>query len=75
MNWYKLWTVLTSDHSISKYKKLSKKLVFRTPYYTHIHAYQGVRDVSFLENFANVRTEWMRSKEMSLAKLILKFEP
>ena len=36
-------------HPLSTYAKLSEKLTFLIPWYAH--AYQGVRDVSFSENF------------------------
>ena len=34
----------------TKYAKFSEKQKFFTPWYTHIHAYQGVRNVHFTEN-------------------------
>ena len=49
-----LWTPL-KDYSFSTYAKYSEKLIFLTPSYC---AYQGVRNVSFSENFAHVLNEW-----------------
>ena len=41
------------DHSFSTFAKFSEKLTFLTPLIgTLICVYQGVRDVSFSENFA-----------------------
>ena len=40
------------------YQTFSEKVVFLTPWYTHVTcAYQGVRNVTFSENFANVLNE------------------
>ena len=41
------------DHSFSTYAKFSEKLIFLTPLIgTRAYSYQGVRNVSFLDNFA-----------------------
>ena len=42
------------DRSFITFAKCSKKLIFLAPWY----AFQGVRNVSFLENFVNVINEW-----------------
>ena len=47
-------------HPLSTYAKLSEKLTFLTPWC----AYQGVRNVSFSENFA--------SRRLWLVQMILK---
>ena len=47
------------DHSFSTYVKFSLKLTILTPWYTHVMcAYQGVRNVSFLDNSAHALNEW-----------------
>ena len=46
------------DHPVIMFVKSSEKLIFLTPVIdTRSSAYQGVRNVSFSENFANVITE------------------
>ena len=45
------------DHSFSTFAKLSEKLTFLFPSYAHVWAYQGLRNVSFSENLANVLNE------------------
>ena len=47
----------SSDHSFGKYAKLSEKLTFPTPDMCTC-AYQGLRYVSFSENFAYILNEW-----------------
>ena len=49
------------DHSFSTFHKFSKKLTFFTSWYTRTWVYQGVRNVGFSENFANVLNEWSHS--------------
>ena len=46
------------DHSFCMYAKFSEKLTFLTPIRILTYAYQGVRNLSFSENFANVLNEW-----------------
>ena len=48
------------NHSFSTYAKFSEKLTFLTPWYPMLRtcACQGVRNVSFSENFAYVLNEW-----------------
>ena len=46
------------DHSFSKFAKFSEKPTFLTPLIrTRTDAYQGLRNISFSENFANVLNE------------------
>ena len=45
-------------YPLSIYAKFSEKLTFLTPWYTHTCAYQGVRNVSFSENFPYVINGW-----------------
>ena len=50
--------VLNKDHLFSMFAKFSEKLTFLYPLiHTRTCAYQGVRNVSFSENFANVIDE------------------
>ena len=44
------------DNSFSMYAKFSEKQTFRSPWYTHVRTcvYQGVRNISFLENLAYI---------------------
>ena len=68
-----LWTILLNasrfpsiylvwDHSFSTSAKSSEKLTFLSPWYAHIRthtcAYQGIRNASFSENFAEALNEW-----------------
>ena len=46
------------DYSFSTYAKFSEKRIFLTPWYVHTFVYQGVRNVSFSENFLYVLNEW-----------------
>ena len=45
------------DHSFSKNAKFPEKLTYLTSWYTHVVwcAYQGVRNISFSENFVSVQ--------------------
>ena len=47
------------DHSFSAFPKFFKKLTFLSPRYAHVRtcAYQGLRNISLLENFTNVLYE------------------
>ena len=52
------------------FAKFSEKLIFYTPdtcTYAHVHtcAYQGVRNISFSENFPNVLNEWSILRPLS----------
>ena len=47
------------EHLFSTYAKFSEKLIFLNP---RTCAYQGVRNVSFSENFAYVLNEWSQTK-------------
>ena len=49
---------LFKDHSFSTFAKRSDKLTFLTPWYAHMCAYQGIRNVSLSENFAHLLIEW-----------------
>ena len=49
----------TRSHSVSTCAKFSEKLTFLTPECTRLWAYQGVRNVSFSENFAYVFNGWI----------------
>ena len=50
---------LLRDHPFSTYAKFSEKLTFLTPLIrTRMCAYQGVRNVSFSENFVYVLNGW-----------------
>ena len=54
---------ITRDYSFSIYAKFSEKLTFRTPWYAHVRVYiRGIRNISFLENFAYFLNEWSPSK-------------
>ena len=44
-------------HSFRTFAKFSEKLTKPTSSYAYICAYQGVRNVSFSENFASVRNK------------------
>ena len=54
----------TWDHSFSTYAKFCEKLTFLTSGYAHVcvrirgEAYQGIRNVTFTENFVDVLDEW-----------------
>ena len=48
---------LLRDHSFSTFANFLKKLILFNPWYAHVHVYQGVRNVCFSENFANVLNE------------------
>ena len=52
--------VFILDHLFSTYAKFSEKLTFLPPPLipTRTCAYQGVRNVSFLENFPYLLNEW-----------------
>ena len=58
-----------AESSIYYSPKFSEKLTFLTPWYAHVHtcAYQGVRNVSFSENFAYVLNGWPQSKILKFA--------
>ena len=47
---------LIRDHSFTTFAKFSEKLTFRTIWYAH-GVYQGLRNVTFSDNFANVINE------------------
>ena len=66
-----LIALLWGDHSFSALAKFSEKLIFLTPWYAHTHtcAYQGVRNVSFSKNFANVLNEWPKLLEAIVKKM------
>ena len=53
-------SVVLGGRPFSKYAKFSEKLTFLTPCFAHERtcAYQGVRIVSFSENFAYVLNGW-----------------
>ena len=52
-------TVVVWDRSFSTLAKFSEKLTVLTPWYGHACvSYQGVRNLSFSENLANVLNEW-----------------
>ena len=55
------------DHSFSSCAKCPKKLTFLNPwYFTRLWANQGVRNVSFLENFACLLSELPITKQALL---------
>ena len=45
---------VVGDHSFSTFAKFLEELTFVTPWYARMWAYQGVRNVSSLKNFACV---------------------
>ena len=49
---------VVGDHSFSTFANVLKKLSFVTPWYARVCAYQGVRNVSFSENFAYILNDW-----------------
>ena len=55
---FTIYSFFANDHSSITFAKFSVKLTFLTPWCTRSCAYQGVRNVSFSENFANVMNEW-----------------
>ena len=55
-------------HPLSTYATFSEKLTFLTPWYAHVRAYQGVRNVSFSENIAYVRNGWSLIRSVATAK-------
>ena len=55
MRYFVKWNNHLMDHSFSTFAKFFEKLRF-------LSAYQGVRDVSFSENFANLLNEWSYGK-------------
>ena len=52
------WNILDRRHSFNTYTKFSEKLSFYPLIRTRKYAYQRVRNVSFVENAANVLNEW-----------------
>ena len=53
------------DLELSRYTKIFRKIKISNPMiYTLKSAYQGVRNVSFPENFAYVLTEWSVMKHV-----------
>ena len=66
---------LKSDHSLSAYAKISQKLTFLIPRYTHRCAYQGVGKFNFSENFVYVLSQFVVFKPLSYSfKEIVGFE-
>ena len=61
-SWETNFTLNICNHLFISYAKLSEKLTFLTTWYTYVRvrAYQGVRNVSFAENFAHVLHEWSK---------------
>ena len=56
-NWsFQHWSIFYRSHSFSTEAKFSEQLTFLGSWYEHIH--QGVRNVSFSENFAYELNEW-----------------
>ena len=51
--YFMLW-----DYSFSTYAKFSEKPIFLTPWCAYIRTNQGVRNLSFSENFAYLLNEW-----------------
>ena len=53
--WSIIFPKVIRDHPFGTYAKISKKLTFLTPLIrTRTCAYQGVKNVSFSENFAYI---------------------
>ena len=51
----KKFKLSSGGHPLTTYAKFFEKLTFLTPWYALVRVYQGVRNVSFSENFACVR--------------------
>ena len=62
--------IIMRDHSLSTYAKFPEKLTFLASWYAHVRtrAYQGLRNVSFSENFAYVLSGWSLRTEDELHK-------
>ena len=51
------------DYSLSTFAKFPKELTFLTPIRTRKSTYQGVRNISFSENFAKVLNKWFHTSQ------------
>ena len=60
-------------YSLSTYAIFSQKLTFLTSYVSRVRtcAYQGVRSVSFSENFAYVINEWSRTLNLKILCILV----
>ena len=63
-----IWESNKMGHSFSTYSTFSEKLTSITSWYAYVLtcAYQGVRNVSFVENFAYILNEWSLMKQKIL---------
>ena len=61
------------DHLFSLFTKLSEKLTILTPLRTRTWAYQGEKNVSLSENFANALNEWSRSSLSTIFYWVSRF--
>ena len=65
-------TVGEKDHWFSTKENFFEKLTFLTPSYAQqTCAYQGIKDISFLENFAYILNEWSQRVNNVLRKIFV----